>query len=144
MTTHASLLMRRELKSAETWVDGKTWYKTLCYWLMSQWIQQSANSRQFYIKFTRPLKFQQIWARDSSVVACPEWHPAEKKVLRWDFHNFGLHYTHTYQNNWIWNQNQRKFWENEFFSFQIVKYCLILKVFDTFSLCNFRTKRFWA
>ena len=67
-TVWCSLLMRRELKSAETWVDGKTWYKTLCYWLMSQWIQQSANSRQFYIKFSRPLEFQQIWARDSSVV----------------------------------------------------------------------------
>ena len=74
--------------------------------------------------------------------ACLEQHPTETKVLRWDFHNFGLHYIHTYQNNWIWNQNQREFWENANFSFQILKYCLILKVFDTFSLCNLKTKHF--
>ena len=74
--------------------------------------------------------------------ACPEQHPTETKVLRWDFHNFGLHYTHIYKNNWIWNQNQWEFWENAIFSFQIAKYCLILKVFDTFSLCNLRTKHF--
>ena len=76
--------------------------------------------------------------------ACLEQHPTETKVLRWDFHNFGFHYIHTYQNSWIWNQNQREFWENANFSFQILKYCLILKVFDTFSLCSLRTKQFFG
>ena len=76
--------------------------------------------------------------------ACLEQHPTETKVLRWDFHNFGLHYIHTYQNNWIWNQNQREIWENAIFPFQIPKYCLILKVFDTFSLCSLRTKQFFG
>ena len=82
------------------------------------------------------------WGQINLTHACLEQHPTETKVLRWDFHNFGLHYIHTYQNNWIWNQNQREFWENAIFSFQILKYCLILKVFDTFSLCNLKTKHF--
>ena len=53
--------------------------------------------------------------------ACLEQDPTETKVLRWDFHNFGLHYIHTYQNSWIWNQNQGEFWENANFSFKILK-----------------------
>ena len=35
----------------------------------------------------------------------------EKKVLRWDFNELDVHYTHSDQNNWIWNQNQRDFRE---------------------------------
>ena len=65
---YGTLLMSRELRSAETWVDGKTWYKTVCYWPIVESIDSLANSTKFYIKFSRPLKFQQIWARVSSVV----------------------------------------------------------------------------
>ena len=86
---------------------------------------------------SRPLSWDSLGSH-----ACLEQHPTETKVLRWDFHNFGLHYIHTYQNNWIWNQNQREFWENAVFSFKILKSGLILKVFDTFSLCNFKNKHF--
>ena len=60
-----------------------------------------------------------------TVHACPEQRPTETKVLRWDFHSFGLHYTPTYQKNWFWNKNQREFWENALFLFQIAKYCPI-------------------
>ena len=34
------------------------------------------------------------------------------------------------------------FEKNTIFSFQIVKYCLIFKVFDTFPLCNLKIKHF--
>ena len=99
----------------------------------------------FHINIKLSLSSTQIppdWRWEVGLHACLEQHPTETKVLRWDFHNFGLHYIHTYQNSWIWNQNQREFWENANFSFQILKYCLILKVFDTFSLCNLKTKHF--
>ena len=38
---------------------------------MSLWIQQSANSRQFYIKFSREFMFQQERARASTLVTTP-------------------------------------------------------------------------
>ena len=51
---------------------GKTWYKTVCHWLT---VDSSANSRIFIPSFSRSLKFQQIWASESSVVCYRIWQP---------------------------------------------------------------------
>ena len=40
-----SNLMSRELRSAELKRTGKTWYKTVCYWLMSLWTMVSTISQ---------------------------------------------------------------------------------------------------
>ena len=54
-----------------------------------------------------PLSINQL-AETEGHHACLEWKSPEIKVLRWDFDELSVRYTHSDQNNWIWNQNQTK------------------------------------
>ena len=64
--------------------------------------------------------------------ACLEWKIKEIIVLRWDFNELGVHYTHSDQNNWIWNQNQRDFREIAILNFYYVQFWPLFMGFGSF------------
>ena len=65
--------------------------------------------------------------------ACLEQLPMKKKFLRQVFNIFLLYCIPIYYDNWFWNQNQAKFWENANLIFFNVKYWPILQVLIFFS-----------
>ena len=56
----------------------------------------------------------------------------EIKVLRWDFNELDVHHTHSDQNNWIWNQNQRDFKEIAILNFYYVQFWPLFMGFGSF------------
>ena len=64
--------------------------------------------------------------------ACLEWKSPEIKVLRWDFDELSIHYTHSDQNNWIWNQNQRDLKEIIILNFYHVQFWPLFMGFESF------------
>ena len=75
------------------------------------------------------------WQEDSAVCshACLEQLPMKKKFLSQVFYIFMLYCIPLYSNNWFWNQNQAKFWENAILIFLMQKIGLILQVLNLFS-----------
>ena len=67
--------------------------------------------------------------------ACLEWKSPEIKVLRWDFDELSVHYTHSDQNNWIWNQNQRDLREITILNFYYVRFRPLFIGFGSFFHC---------
>ena len=65
--------------------------------------------------------------------ACLEQLPMKKKFLSQVFYIFMLYCIPLYSNNWFWNQNQAKFWENAILIFLMQKIGLILQVLNLFS-----------
>ena len=57
----------------------------------------------------------------------------KKKFLSQVFYIFMLYCIPLYSNNWFWNQNQAKFWENAILIFLMQKIGLILQVLNLFS-----------
>ena len=75
--------------------------------------------------------------------ACLEQLPMKKKFLRQVFNIFLLYCIPIYYDNWFWNQNQAKFWENAIFIFFNLKSCPILAGVEHFVPSNLIFLSFW-
>ena len=63
--------------------------------------------------------------------ACLEWMSPDIKVLRWDFDELSIYYTHSDQNNWIWNQNKRDLREITILNFYYVQFWPLFMGFES-------------
>ena len=97
--------------------------------LVFTWLFTTGLGRRVMLE----LDYSLLFVKETFAIhACLEHLPTKKKFLRQVFNILLLYCIPIYSDNWFWNQNQAKFWENANLIFFNVKYWPIFACSDPF------------